>query len=153
MRKEHLFQIIELHRPREKQYKIDQFLSSKGHTVVRLPPYMCDLNPIELAWAKVKNYIRNCNSHGSLNFTELTEITEQAIMSVTESDWVGYCKKVGEVEDYYWESDGIVSDVIDKIIITSGSDDDNISSDSGDNIDSSGSDSDRSFNTDREEET
>jgi len=154
MRKEHLFQIIELHRPREKQYKIDQFLSSKGHTVVRLPPYMCDLNPIELAWAKVKNYIRNCNSHGSLNFTELTEITEQGIMSVTESDWAGYCKKVGEVEDYYWESDGIVSDVIDKIIITLGSDDDTISSDSGDNIDSSDCDSDRSFSgTDREEET
>ena len=44
------------------------------------------------------------------------------------------------VEDYYWESDGIASNVIDKIIITSGLDDDNISSDSGDNIDSSDSD-------------
>jgi transposase len=157
MRKEHLFQIIELHRPREKQYKIDQFLSSKGHTVVRLPPYMCDLNPIELAWAKVKSYIRNCNCHGSLNFTELTEITEKAIMSVTENDWVGYCKKVEEVEAYYWKSDGIVSDVIDKIIITSDSDDDNssttISSDSDDNTDSSDSDSDHNRNTDREEET
>ena len=38
MRKDHLFQIIELHSPREKQYKIDQFLSSKGNIVVQLPP-------------------------------------------------------------------------------------------------------------------
>ena len=74
-------------------------------------------------------------------------------MSVTEIDWVGYCQKVGEVEDYYWESDGIVSDVIDKNIITSDSDDDNISRHSGDNIDSSDSDSDRSAYADREEET
>ena len=46
-------------------------------------------------------------------------------------------------QDYYWDSDGIVSYVIDKIIITSGSDGDNISSDN---------DSDRSRNADREEE-
>lgn len=32
---------------------------------------------------------------------------------------VGYCKKVEEVEVYYWETDEIVSDVIEKNTITS----------------------------------
>ena len=72
---------------------------------------------------------------------------------VTESDRVGYCKKVGEVEEYYWESKIIVSDVFDKIIIISDSEGNNITSDSDDNTDSSESDSDRSGNADREEET
>ena len=74
-------------------------------------------------------------------------------MSVTERDWVGYCMKVGEVEDYYWESDGIVSDVIDKIIITSDLYGDNITIDSDDNTESSDSYCDHSGNADREEET
>ena len=55
---------------------------------------MCDLNPTELAWAKVKSYKQNCNIHGSLDFMEFAEITDQAVISVTESDWVGYYKKI-----------------------------------------------------------
>ena len=27
-----------------------------GHKVIRLPPYHCELNPIELAWAAEKNF-------------------------------------------------------------------------------------------------
>ena len=46
-----------------------------------------------------------------------------------------------------------MSDVIDKIIITSDSDDDNVSGDSDYNIVISDSDFDRSGNADREEET
>lgn len=90
---------------------------------------MCNFNPIELAWRKVKNYIRNYNGHGSLNFTKLIEISGQAIMPVTESDWVGY---IWGVED----SDWIVSQTL---LSHQVSDDD--SSDSG---------SERSFDTVRE---
>jgi transposase len=31
-----------------KHYRIDQIAKEQGHEVVRLPPYQCDLNPIEL---------------------------------------------------------------------------------------------------------
>ena len=49
---------------------------------------------------------------------------------------VGYDKTIKEIEDDYWESDGSVLD-IDKIIITTDSDDDNFSIDSDDNTVSS----------------
>lgn len=49
MRKEHRLQIIDLHHPREKQYQIDQVISSMGNGVVWFTLYMCDLNLVELA--------------------------------------------------------------------------------------------------------
>ena len=39
-------------------YVIDEIAKAAGHKVVRLPPYHCELNPIEMAWAQVKGYIR-----------------------------------------------------------------------------------------------
>ena len=45
--------------------------------------------PSELAWTGQKlNATYKIASHGSLNFMELTEITEHTVMSVTESVWV-----------------------------------------------------------------
>ena len=32
-----------------------------GHEILRLPPYHCELNPIELAWAVEKNYVAGEN--------------------------------------------------------------------------------------------
>ena len=40
------------------KYKTDVIAENFGHEVVRLPVAHCELNPIEMAWATVKNYIR-----------------------------------------------------------------------------------------------
>jgi hypothetical protein len=34
----------------EPVHKIDEFLRGKGHDVLRLPPYHCEFNPIEMEW-------------------------------------------------------------------------------------------------------
>jgi transposase len=54
MRKGQLYDLILTKKPKEKTFKTDHLLNAHGHNVVRLPPYMCDLSPIELAWSKVK---------------------------------------------------------------------------------------------------
>jgi hypothetical protein len=46
MRKEKLFLLVKENQPREKSFWIDQYLSVLGHTVLRLPLYMHDLNAI-----------------------------------------------------------------------------------------------------------
>ncbi|CAG9130999.1 unnamed protein product [Plutella xylostella] len=40
---------------------VDELAASKGVTVLRLPPYHCELNPIELIWAQVKSYVGRNN--------------------------------------------------------------------------------------------
>ncbi|TKR62675.1 hypothetical protein L596_026599 [Steinernema carpocapsae] len=41
-----------------RQYKIDKMLEENGVKCVRLPPYHCEFNPIELCWSWIKNEIR-----------------------------------------------------------------------------------------------
>ena len=40
------------------KYAVDEMAKAAGHEVVHLPPYHCELNPIELAWSQVKTYIK-----------------------------------------------------------------------------------------------
>ena len=41
-----------------------------GHEVIRLPPYHCDLNVIELIWADEKNYVAHENREMTLKSVE-----------------------------------------------------------------------------------
>jgi hypothetical protein len=101
---------------------------------------MCDLNATELAWAKVKNYVRDANTEGNLTLERLKELTEDAFKTVTKQDWMGYCSYVYRLELQYWEKDGVVSDVIDKIVILLGDETDSSSSESHTSEDKSESD-------------
>ena len=38
-----------------KRCVIDEIARACGHEVLRLPPYHCTLNPIELVWAQLKH--------------------------------------------------------------------------------------------------
>ena len=38
----------------EKKFKVDEMAKEAGHEVIRLPPYHCNLSPIELLWAFMK---------------------------------------------------------------------------------------------------
>ena len=44
------------------KYVIDEYEKSTGRKLLRLPPYHCDLNPIELAWAVVKGHVKANNT-------------------------------------------------------------------------------------------
>ena len=41
-----------------------------GHEILRLPPYHCEPNPIQLAWAAEKNYVAGENKDMSLDSVE-----------------------------------------------------------------------------------
>ena len=44
----------------QKQYELDRIANEMGHGGIRLSPYHCQYNPIELIWAKVKGEVAGC---------------------------------------------------------------------------------------------
>lgn len=58
MLKPELLAIVRFLKPTKKSYVIDNLAKDAGHTILRLPPYHCEFNPIELAWAMVKGYVK-----------------------------------------------------------------------------------------------
>ncbi|KAL4101079.1 hypothetical protein QTP88_021099 [Uroleucon formosanum] len=66
-------------------YVVDNLAKDAGHTVLRLPPYHCELNPIELAWAMVKTHVKQNNT--SYKIDDVRVILNSAIERVTSENW------------------------------------------------------------------
>ena len=135
-RKEALYKLVEENRPPNKIYAVDVMAAEMGHTILRLPPYNCDLNAIEWAWAKIKREFRQHNITGDMSAENLRRLTIEAFHSVNAADWEGYCKKVKELEAEYWRHDGVMEIAMDAIVIntSAGSDDANDDDDNYDTL-------------------
>ena len=59
-----------------KKYQIDTIAKDAGHKVVRLPPYHCQYNPIELIWAQVKKNIAEKNNY---KLADLKTLVKQSL--------------------------------------------------------------------------
>jgi hypothetical protein len=67
MTKAELYDFIKMHKPQYVTFAIDCLVAEHGHTLIRLPPYHPDLNPIENNWGNVKTRIaaKNVTFHVS----------------------------------------------------------------------------------------
>lgn len=126
MRKTELFELVDANAPPTKKYCIDELLKEKGHDVLRIPPYHCDLNAIELAWAATKRYVRERNVSAELNLTTMKTLTTEALDTISKEQWVKYTEHVIKIEKEYWELDNLVEETIEEInfMVGTGSSDD-----------------------------
>jgi hypothetical protein len=124
--------------------KATEFSLVYGHTVVTLLPHTCDLNLIEIAWAKLKRNVHE-NATADLSLQKLL-VAKDALAHMTKEDWEGFSRHIVTVGKQYWERDGIILEVTDHVVInlSPGSDSDNdcesSDTDSQSNCDSSETD-------------
>jgi len=53
-----LLDIVKQIKPQFDKYVIDDLVETHNRRILRLPPYHCELNPIEQAWASVKDHVK-----------------------------------------------------------------------------------------------
>ena len=77
-------------------YFIDEMARKAGHTVLRLPPYHCHLNPIELSWGMLKQRVRRRVRH--YKWDECLRLIEEVFSEITAANWERFCHHTQEEE-------------------------------------------------------
>jgi len=67
-------------------------IESAGATLLYLPPYSPDFNPIENMWSKVKQFLK---SAAARSFEALCDAIAEALCRVTRGDCVGFFNHCG----------------------------------------------------------
>ena len=88
---------------------LDGLAAEKGHQVLRLPAYHCDLNPIELIWSQLKRFVRGQTRTGRLD--DIEDLLQLGVQLITPEDWSKCCEHVTRLEERYWVEDGIIEEV------------------------------------------
>lgn len=115
--KSELLQLLKNHKP-EKDYLIDNLLADHGHETLRLPPYNCDLNPIEYVWNLVKQRVAEKNVDQLEK--KIEDLTRAAIASITVEDWQKQINHVKKLENDYWKREVTNEEDIENFIISIG---------------------------------
>lgn len=90
----------------DKTYFVDEIVKASGNIPLRLPPYHCDLNPIEMIWSELKNKVRRNNVNPKMSANVIEVIKTQCEL-IPESSWRACVNHVLEVENNYkkfWEN-------------------------------------------------
>ena len=101
---------------RYKRYVIDDMAANKGITVLRLPPYHCELNPIELVWAQVKGEVARQNT--SFKLENVRKLLTDSLQNVTPAKWKNCVQHVIHVEEKMWVLDNLVEETVPSVIIS-----------------------------------
>jgi transposase len=75
-----------------KHARVRQAIEAAGATLVYLPPYSPDFNPIEPMWSKVKQSLR---SAAARTFEALLDAIKEALRSVSSTDCAGFFRGCG----------------------------------------------------------
>jgi transposase len=87
--------------PSHKSQRVSEAIEAAGCTLVYLPPYSPDYNPIENMWSKVKACLRKT---GARSFNALIDAVKNALLAVTPEDCDGYFDHCGYFETATWET-------------------------------------------------
>lgn len=124
----------ELKKHVESKYVVDEMVEATGRKVLRLPPYHCELNPIELVWATVKGYVAANNT--TFKISDVRTLVEAGIKTITKRDWENAISHViNKVEIDMRKMDNILDDLEERIIVHLGEDSDDSDDDSDDDED------------------
>ncbi|XP_026804113.1 uncharacterized protein LOC113547801 [Rhopalosiphum maidis] len=105
-----LLDIVKRLRPQYNKYLIDDLAVTHNRTILRLPPYHYELNPIELAWANVKDHVKKNNT--SYKLSDVKTLLLEGIERVDEKMWKNFIRHTMKEEKKFYKIDFIIEDML-----------------------------------------
>ncbi|CAK1595314.1 unnamed protein product [Parnassius mnemosyne] len=96
-------------------YVVDELAKAVGVEVLRLPPYHCELNPIELVWADVKGYVARKNT--TFKMADVKKLLQQALGNISAEKWQNCISHVKKEESKLARLDDNVDKTVDSFVI------------------------------------
>jgi hypothetical protein len=124
---------VKLSMPKEKKYRLDEVALQMGHEVVRLPPYHCQYNPIEMIWSQFKREV--AEKKHSFEIADEEVLINNAIDAMTKENWAKYGKHCAKIQDEDLVKEGIRDEILEPVILTINSDDSSSDDDDDDDSD------------------
>ena len=87
-----------------KRYVIDEMARACGHEVLRLPPYHCTLNPIELVWARLKHSVKKENVTPSSTIS-VCRVLRKCVDDISRDLWGKCVQHTVNIERTYMSQD------------------------------------------------
>jgi len=105
-----LLDIVNRIKPKYDKYAIDELVKTHNRTILRLPPYHCELNPIELAWSSVKNHVKMNNT--TYKLSDVKTLLMEGIERVDDTMWKNFISHTKSVENKFYEIDFIIDEML-----------------------------------------
>lgn len=122
LRKVPMMQLVASHvTASDTNYVTDTIASEHGHRVVRLPPYHCQYNPIELIWAQLKGYVSKKNTFRN---ADMMPLINEALGTITAENWRNAVTHAEQIQAGDMKRDLVIENFVDSFNITLTSSDD-----------------------------
>ena len=107
----------------EKEDFVHDLIRRHGHEVLRLQPYHCGLNAIELAWSKLKQTVRSENVFAEQP-DKVMHLIKKVCDEISSDEWSKFVRHVEKEEEKFRTRDHILDTEIEPLIIALADDDD-----------------------------
>lgn len=114
--------VIAKRNTKPKRYVIDELLRHHGHEVLRLPPYHCEFNAIEMIWAHSKQYYDKHIGRDGYGDKQVLDMWNEALQQCSENVWQNCVSHTENVIQKWYEREKMLDVKIDELIINIGKD-------------------------------
>lgn len=101
---------------KEKRYVVDELLRSHGHDLLRLPPYHCEMNAIELIWGEAKKYYNKNIGRDGYGDEQVLNMWNEALSKCDSNIWKNCCQHTENLTKKWYERE-VQAENIDPLII------------------------------------
>jgi transposase len=115
LKRPELYELVRLHKPPLPTYEIDDKAGKMGFTIVRLPPYHCQYNPIEMVWSYIKRFVRERNT--SFKIKDCQDLFYEAVSAVKQEQWSKYVEHVEKLLEADWKKEGLDQHSVQEFLI------------------------------------